>query len=191
MANSLTSPHFQTARVQIQHLSQTSSAKILDYYRHNEAFLAPTSALKAKDFYTLPYWQTQIDRSKTECQEGSAIRFIVYVNQDPETIIGTANITQIFRGAFQAAYLGFSLCAEHQGKGIMQEAISPILSYAFDDLNIHRIMANHLTDNHRSGALLARLGFEIEGIAKAYLHINGAWRDHVLTSKTNLNWRSE
>ena len=89
------------------HLSQVSPEKTLTYYQHNEAFLAPTSALKAKDFHTLSYWKIQIVRSKIEYKEGTALRFIVINLQNPETIIGTANITQIFRGAFQAAYLVF------------------------------------------------------------------------------------
>jgi ribosomal-protein-alanine N-acetyltransferase len=37
----------------------------------------------------------------------------------------------------------------------------------------------------RSAALLARLGFEREGFARAYLHINGTWEDMVLNSLIN------
>jgi [ribosomal protein S5]-alanine N-acetyltransferase len=38
--------------------------------------------------------------------------------------------------------------------------------------------------------LLNRLGFIPEGYARNYLRINGEWRDHVLTSLTNPNWRA-
>jgi ribosomal-protein-alanine N-acetyltransferase len=31
---------------------------------------------------------------------------------------------------------------------------------------------------------LQRLGFRVEGLARNYLYINGAWRDHVLTALT-------
>ncbi|KFN17466.1 hypothetical protein JM66_20365 [Aeromonas bestiarum] len=37
----------------------------------------------------------------------------------------------------------------------------------------------------RSGALLERLGFEREGLARDYLMINGRWEDHVLTARLN------
>ncbi|MNL86782.1 ribosomal-protein-S5-alanine N-acetyltransferase [compost metagenome] len=46
-------------------------------------------------------------------------------------------------------------------------------------------MANYIPENERSGALLKRLGFEVEGLARDYLKINGAWRDHVLTARIN------
>ena len=54
--------------------------------------------------------------------------------------------------------------------------------YSFDELGLHRIMANHQPENERSARLLERLGFEREGYARSYLHIAGAWRDHVLTA---------
>ena len=38
-------------------------------------------------------------------------------------------------------------------------------------------------------AVLERLGFVIEGRADAYLRINGVWEEHILTAKTNVEWR--
>jgi ribosomal-protein-alanine N-acetyltransferase len=49
-------------------------------------------------------------------------------------------------------------------------------------------MANHVPRNERSARLLERLGFEREGFAKAYLHLDGRWQDHVLTSLTSDRW---
>ena len=53
---------------------------------------------------------------------------------------------------------------------------------------MHRIMANYMPHNMRSGNLLAKLGFEREGYARQYLQINGEWRDHVLTALTDNSW---
>ena len=46
-------------------------------------------------------------------------------------------------------------------------------------------MANYRPENDRSRKLLERLGFVREGLARDYLFIDGAWRDHVLTALTN------
>lgn len=46
-------------------------------------------------------------------------------------------------------------------------------------------MANYMPANARSAAVLQRLGFTIEGTARDYLFLAGAWQDHVLTSLTN------
>ncbi len=99
-------------------------------------------------------------------------------------MIGQINLTEIVRGAFQACYLGFSLAADRQGKGYVREAAKSIIAFAFDDLGLHRIMANHMPENVRSAATLAALGFQKEGFAQAYLCIAGTWRDHVLTALT-------
>ena len=66
----------------------------------------------------------------------------------------------------------------------MFEALQATLGHAFEVLRLHRVQANHLPENHRSARLLRRLGFRIEGLARDYLYVNGAWRDHVLTALT-------
>lgn len=58
-------------------------------------------------------------------------------------------------------------------------------SYACTEIHLNRIMTNFMPSNHRSEALLNRLGFTKEGIAKKHLKINGKWEDHVLTSLFN------
>jgi len=50
---------------------------------------------------------------------------------------------------------------------------------------VHRIHANYMPHNRRSGAVLRRLGFVVDGFARDYLQINGRWEDHVLTSLIN------
>ena len=64
----------------------------------------------------------------------------------------------------------------------MFAALQMGLDYIFHNLNFHRIEANVMPENARSLKLLLRLGFAEHGVAKNYLQINGAWRDHVLLS---------
>ena len=63
-----------------------------------------------------------------------------------------------------------------------------MVQYSFHDLNLHRVMANYVPENERSGKLLERLGFVREGVAREYLRIAGQWRDHVLTARINPDW---
>jgi ribosomal-protein-alanine N-acetyltransferase len=67
----------------------------------------------------------------------------------------------------------------------MKEIVNHAISYSFNDLRLHRIMANYMPVNDRSAGLLKNLGFQQEGLAKEYLLINGKWEDHVLTSLLN------
>ena len=89
------------------------------------------------------------------------------------------------RGAFHACHLGYQIGREHQGRGLMSEALRAGNAFMFESLRLHRIMANFRPENERSRRLARRLGFVEEGLARNYLFIDGAWRDHILTSLTN------
>ena len=68
----------------------------------------------------------------------------------------------------------------HAGKGHMTRAVAAAVRFGFATLRLHRIEAACIPDNAPSIALLQRNGFRREGLARAYLKINDAWRDHVL-----------
>ncbi len=85
--------------------------------------------------------------------------------------------------------MGYSLAETEQSKGYMTEALQAAIQYVFQELNMHRIMANYMPHNQRSGNVLKRLGFVVEGYARDYLLIKGQWQDHILTSLTNPNWQ--
>ena len=100
-------------------------------------------------------------------------------------MVASVNLNNVVRGAYAAAHLGYSVDAEEQGRGIGSEAVAAVVNHAFEELRLHRIMANYQPANERSARLLRRLGFVPEGFARHYLFIAGAWRDHVLTAKNN------
>jgi len=141
-------------------------------------------------FYTLAAVESQLRDMLQQIRNQSAVYWLLHARQQQEQqgdakIIGACSFTNIVRGAFQACHLGFSLAREHQGQGLMHEALQAATADIFNHHGLHRIMANYQPHNQRSGQLLTRLGFEREGLARAYLHINGAWADHVLTSLIN------
>ena len=171
-------------------LTQVKLAKaILNYYLENKDHFSSTEAFRPKEFYTLNYWKKQIPKFEKEFKQDQSVRFLLFQVGNPSKVIGTINFTQIFRGPFQACYLGYAISHGEQGKGLMTEALQAAIQYIFDESNVHRIMANYLPSNVASERVLKKLGFAIEGRADKYLFINGEWREHVLTSLTNDLWR--
>jgi ribosomal-protein-alanine N-acetyltransferase len=53
------------------------------------------------------------------------------------------------------------------------------------------VAASYMPRNARSGRVLERCGFRIEGTAISYLRIDGRWEDHVLTALINPDWPDE
>ena len=62
----------------------------------------------------------------------------------------------------------------------MQEALTAMVHYAFEVLDLSRIESACLPENTASRALLEKCGYKYEGVAQSYLQINGRWRNHVL-----------
>jgi ribosomal-protein-alanine N-acetyltransferase len=162
---------------------------ILQYYQANRAYLEPFEPQRPDRFYTRDFWKTVLASRDSDFFAGHAVKLLMFLQAEPDHVIGTINLNTIVRGALYGATLGYGLSAQHQGNGYMTEAGQRLIAYAFDDLNLHRIMANYMPHNHRSANVLKRLGFQIEGIARDFLFINGQWQDHVLTSLVNPNWQ--
>jgi ribosomal-protein-alanine N-acetyltransferase len=97
---------------------------------------------------------------------------------ETDEIAGVFTVSQIFRGAFQSAYLGYYAHQRHAGQGHMREALEQLLDHAFGALALHRIEANIQPGNQPSIALARGAGFRLEGFSPRYLLIGGQWRDH-------------
>jgi ribosomal-protein-alanine N-acetyltransferase len=105
-------------------------------------------------------------------------------------IVGSINLSQIFRGGFQNAYMGYYIGVQYAGQGYMSEAIQLTLRYAFEHLKLHRIEANIQPENIASIALVRRAGFVREGYSERYLKICGRWRDHERWAIIAEAWKS-
>ncbi len=157
----------------------------LAYYKRNQAHLAPWEPTWPHDFLTAGYWQAAARRAVDDARADVIHRFVAIERSDPGTMIASVNLSNVVRGVFAAAYLGYSVDGERQGMGLGTEAVGAVVDFAFTELRLHRIMANYQPANERSARLLRRLGFVVEGFARDYLYIGGAWRDHILTAKSN------
>jgi RimJ/RimL family protein N-acetyltransferase len=101
-----------------------------------------------------------------------------FVCDEAGQLCGVMNLSEIVRGSFQSAYLGYYALNPHAGKGLMSAGLSLVLDLAFGELALHRLEANIQPKNQRSIELVKRAGFRCEGLSPRYLKIAGRWRDH-------------
>jgi [ribosomal protein S5]-alanine N-acetyltransferase len=97
---------------------------------------------------------------------------------EDEAIVGLFELSDVVRGAFQNAYLGYWVGEPFAGRGYMREGMQLALRFAFNELRLHRVEANIQPANKRSLALARKAGFRREGFSPRYLKIGGRWRDH-------------
>jgi ribosomal-protein-alanine N-acetyltransferase len=176
-----------TPRLVVRRLQPAMAAAMARFYAENwEGHLDRWSPPAGPAWATEAFWTARIERAEGDWHAGIAARFVIQPHGPAEgPVIGTCNYTNIIRGAFQACHLGYQVAHAHEGLGYMSEALAPLNAWVFRTFHLHRIMANHLPENERSARLLGRLGFEREGLARDYLYIGGAWRDHVLNALVN------
>ncbi|MBB5202887.1 ribosomal-protein-alanine N-acetyltransferase [Inhella inkyongensis] len=159
---------------------------LLDFALRNRAHFAPWDPPYPPGFFTLAHWQQGLPKQEAAFAEGSGYRWYVVRPEDPTRVIGKAELSGIGRGPHQSAFLGYAIDAAEQGQGLMHEALRAVVAAAFGPvINLHRLQAGHRVDNHPSARVLDRLGFREIGIARDYLYIDGAWRDHRLTELIN------
>lgn len=186
MVAPLARPLIATQRLLLRAAERGQAAEVCDFQCRNRAHFAPWDPPVGESFFTEVFQAERLRQAADAFQAGSGYRYFLSLHEAPQRIVGSIHFSQIARGAFHNAMLGYALDAALQGQGLMTEALRAGIAEMFaPQVNLHRVQANHQPDNRRSAATLARLGFEVEGLARQYLFINGAWRDHVLTALRN------
>jgi [ribosomal protein S5]-alanine N-acetyltransferase len=180
-------PVLCTDRLEITLPAPEAAPRVLAFYQRNRDHLEPWEPPRPPEAWTEGHWRRVLARNLDEQDAGVSCRMFLFGRDGGVAgpILGQAALSQIFRGPFCSCMLGYALDRDHVGQGLMTEALQAVLDYAFGPLGLHRVQANYVPTNERSGATLRRLGFVVEGYARDYLYIAGAWRDHVLTARLN------
>ena len=147
-------------------------------------FLTPWEPTWAGDELSRGSYRYKLRRYAEDARDDKAYALFVF-REDDGALLGGITLSNVRRGVAQSASLGYWAGEMHAGKGYITAAVRAIVRYAFDDLDLHRIEAACQPENMASRRVLEKAGFTHEGQARAYLKINGKWRDHLLFGITN------
>ncbi|MFO7770033.1 GNAT family N-acetyltransferase [Roseovarius gahaiensis] len=142
-------------------------------------FLTPWEPTWADDHLVRKGFSNRVYWAQRSIAQGTALPLFLIRRAD-NTLLGAITLDNIRRGPAQAGTLGYWIGEAHARQGYMREAILGVVHHAFERLDLSRIEAACLPENHASRGLLEKSGFKYEGVAQSYLQINGRWRTHVL-----------
>ena len=120
-----------------------------------------------------------------ERQLGTAWGFGVFVNG---RFAGEMNLSNIVRGAFQNAHVGYWIDQALAGQSYTPEALVVVARFAFEELGLHRLQVSIIPRNRSSRRVVEKLGLRCEGLAERYLEIDGRWEDHLRFAITAEEW---
>ncbi|MEO1280973.1 MAG: GNAT family protein [Pseudomonadota bacterium] len=141
--------------------------------------LGPWEPAWPRDELSKTSFRRRIRHYQREAREDLGYAFTI-VDEADGSVSGGVTLSNVRRGVTQAASLGYWLSVDKTGVGLMSRSVKALIPFSFEELRLHRIEAACMPDNLTSLRVLERCGFRKEGLARKYLKINGAWRDHVL-----------
>lgn len=89
------------------------------------------------------------------------------------------------------AEIGVTIAPGFQSKGFAKEAVRGVLNFLFDVLHKSKVVASVDPENIRSMALMAGIGFQLEGINKNTVFFRGAWTDDAVFEMTAKQWHNQ
>ena len=117
-----------------------------------------------------------------QARAGTALPLLVFYRGQ---MVGQLTIFSITYGSAMSATLGYWIAREFAGRGIIPTAVCLATDYCFKQLGLHRMEINLRPENVASKRVVEKLGFRYEGLRRQYLHIAGAWADHLSYALTS------
>lgn len=137
--------------------------------------------LHPPEYYTEKVQLKKIQESIQQMRLNREYSFGIFDIQTKE-MVGHISLYSIKRMPFSSAFVGYSMDESHTGRGIVTEALSLVVKFAFNDLCLHRLEAYVSPKNIASVRVLEKAKFNREGLLRSLLYINGKWEDHYLYS---------
>jgi [ribosomal protein S5]-alanine N-acetyltransferase len=154
----------------------------------SRAFLEPWEPSWPADSLSRAAFQRRLRRTAQEWRDDDGYGFLIFERQEGR-LAGGITLSNVRRGVAQMGTVGYWIGARHARRGLTSEATALLLDFAFGQLGLHRVEAACLPHNGASIGLLNKVGFRHEGLARGYLRIDGAWRDHLLYAILKDEWR--
>jgi ribosomal-protein-serine acetyltransferase len=125
--------------------------------------------------------QRYAEACASDWDAGRALRFGIR-ERNTGALLGVVGLDTCIH-LHRSCDLGYWLKQEASGKGIMTQAASLCVQFALRRMGVHRIRCAAATDNYPSLAVIARLHFRFEGVARCAEYVDSRWIDHAVFAR--------
>lgn len=154
-------PTLTTERLRLREL-QTADAADVFVFRSDPV----VQKYNAEPMEDIAEAEAFIARMRAQCAAQERLIWGVTL-KETDRVIGMVGLGS-WNKHHRRAEVGYDLAQAYWGRGIGSEAVRTVLHFGFTALNLNRIEAATIADNHESVGLLKKLGFQLEGIRRGY-----------------------
>ena len=172
--------------IYLRFLEEADAPAMLDLRQRNRKYFEPFLVTQPEEFYTLDYQLKLIQKGLALMEDDQCYSFGIFMNESDE-LIGAVTLSDTIRGMVQSCFIGYYLDQKQNGRGYMTQAVKLVVDDAFNVLHFHRVEAGVMPHNTGSKKVLEKVGFEVEGLNRKNVKINGKWEDHVHFAMINPN----
>lgn len=116
--------------------------------------------------------------------EAGAGRMLPFIIEYRGRLVGQLTVAGISWGSMCSAHIGYWVDQAVAGRGVVPTAVALAVDHSFRSVGLHRVEVCIRPENGPSRRVVEKLGFREEGLRPRYLHIDGAWRDHLVFALT-------
>ncbi|MET8893513.1 GNAT family N-acetyltransferase [Streptomyces albogriseolus] len=116
--------------------------------------------------------------------EAGAGRMLPFVIEYQGRLVGQLTVAGIAWGSMCSGHVGYWVDEAVAGRGVVPTSVAMVVDHCFRTVGLHRIEVCIRPENGPSRRVVEKLGFREEGLRPRYLHIDGAWRDHLVFALT-------
>jgi RimJ/RimL family protein N-acetyltransferase len=132
--------------------------------------------------------EAMIERDLSTLHQGEHLR-LGMVLMSTRRLIGTVSLFN-FMPQCRRAKIGYGPASTAWGKGLMHEALTALVDYAFGELTLNRLEADIDPRNTASARSLERLGFSREGYLRERWIVDGVVSDTALYGLLQREWHA-
>jgi [ribosomal protein S5]-alanine N-acetyltransferase len=177
--------------IYIRPLVASDATALLALRRSNRDYFAPFEPQMPARHFTLAGQRDEIEQGERDSRADLRYPFGVFAwGADIDRLVGRVALSNVARGAWQNATIGYYVDRACVGRGYATRAVRLALRFAFEEASLHRVQGAVIPDNPASARVLRKAGFHPEGRASNYIKIAGRWRDHDIYAITKEDWDS-
>lgn len=152
---------------------RTADSELLYKWINSSSTIRFNSTYRPTTFSCHTTWFDSIGR------DPSKVIFAIRYDADgpPIGTIQLINISAIHRSAELTIRIGDDV---NRGKGAGTDALKLMLDFAWRDLNLQRIWLRVFESNVRAKRAYEKAGFQVEGVMRRAVWINGKWENEVI-----------